>query len=56
MEKLEKDFKDFVDGLQKQYKEASEKKDADVEAVKSSGLGLLKAVDAHAKKEKKDEL
>lgn len=33
MEKLESDFKTFVDGLQKQYSEASDKKDADVEAM-----------------------
>jgi len=56
MEKIESDFKTFVDGLQKSYKEASEKKDADIEAFKSSGLGLLKAVHAHEKKAKKDEL
>jgi len=48
--KLEADFKAFVDGLQKQYTEASEKKDKDIEAVKTSGLGLLKSVQAHAKK------
>merc|ERR1719284_882236 len=56
MEKLESDFKTFVDGLQKQYKEASEKKEKDTEAIKNSGLGLLKSVHAHEKKEKKDEL
>merc|ERR1712025_1026346 len=48
--KLESDFKAFVDGLQKQYQEASDKKDKDVEAIKSSGLGLLKSVHAHEKK------
>merc|ERR1712232_604661 len=42
--KLEADFKAFVDGLQKQYEAASKKKDKDVEAIKNSGLGLLKAV------------
>jgi len=47
MEKLESDFKTFVDALQKQYSEASEKKEADVEAMKSSGLGLMKSVQAH---------
>jgi hypothetical protein len=51
-EKLESDFKAFVEGLQKQYQEASEKKDKDIEAVKESGLGLLKAVHAHEKKSK----
>jgi len=54
MEKLESDFKTFVDGLQKQYKEASEKKEKDVEAIKSSGLGLLKSVHAHEKKAKEE--
>jgi hypothetical protein len=52
--KLESDFKAFVDGLQKQYQEANEKKDKDVEALKSSGLGLLKAVHAHEKKAKSE--
>jgi len=55
MEKLETDFKSFVEGLQKQYSEASEKKEKDVEAVKASGLGLMKSV-AAAQKAKKEEL
>lgn len=50
--KLESDFKTFVDGLQKQYQEASDKKEKAVEEVKTSGLGLLKAVHAHEKKAK----
>ena len=50
MEKLEADFKTFVDGLQKSYQEASDKKDQDVEALKNSGLGVLKAVHAHEQK------
>jgi len=56
VEKLESDFKAFVEGLQKSYQEASDKKDKDVEAVKNSGLGLLKAVHAHEKKSGKSEL
>eukprot|EP00928_Gymnodinium_smaydae_P053402 TRINITY_DN373_c0_g1_i4.p2 TRINITY_DN373_c0_g1~~TRINITY_DN373_c0_g1_i4.p2 ORF type:complete len:168 (+),score=78.85 TRINITY_DN373_c0_g1_i4:3-506(+) len=52
MAKLEADFKTFVEGLQKQYEEGNKKKDADIEAIKSSGLGLLKAVNTHAKKAK----
>merc|ERR1712176_1149926 len=48
--KLEADFKAFVDGLQKQYTEASEKKDKDIEAVKAAGLGLLKSTHLHQKK------
>lgn len=56
MTKLETDFKTYVEGLQKEYQEANEKKDKDIEAVKSGGLGLLKAVHAFAKKNKKSEL
>jgi len=52
--KLEADFKAFVDGLQKQYTDANEKKDKDIEAVKTSGLGLLKSVQAHEKKAKSE--
>jgi len=52
--KLEADFKAFVDGLQKQYTEANEKKDKDIEALKASGLGLLKSVHAHEKKAKSE--
>jgi len=56
VEKLEADFKQFVEGLQKQYQEASDKKDKDTEAVKSSGLGLMKSVSAYIKKTGKTEL
>jgi len=56
MEKLETEFKEFVETLQKQYQDASDKKDKDVEAIKNSGLGLLKAVHAHEKKSGKSEL
>mmetsp|Transcript_36920 Transcript_36920/g.85353 ORF Transcript_36920/g.85353 Transcript_36920/m.85353 type:complete len:213 (+) Transcript_36920:97-735(+) len=54
VEKLESGFKTFVEGLQKQYQEASDKKDKDVEAVKSSGLGLLKSVHSYVKKQKSE--
>jgi len=53
-EKLEADFKTFVDGLQKKYTEANENKDKAVEELKNSGLGLLKAVHAHEKKAKSE--
>mmetsp|Transcript_71324 Transcript_71324/g.198934 ORF Transcript_71324/g.198934 Transcript_71324/m.198934 type:complete len:171 (+) Transcript_71324:217-729(+) len=43
-EKLEADFKAFVEGLNKAYKEESAKKDEAAEAIKNSGLGLLKSV------------
>jgi len=56
LQKLESDFKAFVDGLQKQYTEASEKKEKDAEAIKEAGLGLLKSVHAHEKKSGKSEL
>jgi len=56
IEKLESDFKTFVDGLQKSYTAASEKKEKDVQAVKEAGLGRLKAVHAHEKKAGKSEL
>jgi len=46
---IDSDFKKFVDGLQAQYKEASEKKEKDEAAIKNGGLGILKAVHAHAK-------
>jgi hypothetical protein len=52
MEKLETDFKTFVEGLQKQYQEGNEKKDKDIEDIKNSGLGLMKSVAAHAGKAK----
>mmetsp|Transcript_22677 Transcript_22677/g.63004 ORF Transcript_22677/g.63004 Transcript_22677/m.63004 type:complete len:170 (-) Transcript_22677:155-664(-) len=48
--KLEADFKSFVEGLNKQYKTESEKKDKGIEEVKSSGLGLLKSVQSYMKK------
>merc|ERR1712183_164003 len=51
---LESDFKKFVEGLQKSYTEANEKKDKDVEALKNSGLGILKSVHAFEKKGKSE--
>jgi len=56
MTQLEADFKTFVEELNTQYKENSEKKDKDIEAVKNSGLGLLKSVHAFEKKNSKSEL
>lgn len=53
--KLETEFQDFVQGLQKKYQEASTKKDEDIDAVKKSGLALMKAVQA-AGNDGKDEL
>merc|ERR1712224_143509 len=56
MEKLETDFKTFVEGLQKQYQEASDKKEKDGEDIKNSGLGLMKSVMAHSAKAGKTDL
>lgn len=53
--KIEEDFQKFVQGLQEQYQKANEQKDADLAAIKESGLGLMKAVAATAAP-KKDEL
>jgi hypothetical protein len=55
-EKLEADFKAFVEGLNKKYKEESAKKEAAVEAIAASGLGLLKSVHKHESSAKKTEL
>jgi len=49
-ETAEKTFTEEVDKLQATYKALQEAKDAAVEAVKESGLGLMKAVKAHAGK------
>mmetsp|Transcript_33297 Transcript_33297/g.97055 ORF Transcript_33297/g.97055 Transcript_33297/m.97055 type:complete len:123 (+) Transcript_33297:36-404(+) len=54
--KLDADFKLFVGGLQKEYLAASDKKDRAVAAVKAGRLGLLKSVQAHAKREGRAEL
>lgn len=54
MEKAETDFKAFVEGLQKNYQDASDKKDKAVEAIKAGGLGLIKSVHAFEKKQKSE--
>jgi hypothetical protein len=56
MEKVEKDFKAFVEGLNKQYQDESKKKDDAVAEIKGGGLGLMKAVKAAAAKGGKSEL
>jgi hypothetical protein len=50
MEKLETDFKTLVEGLQKQYAEASDEKDKAVEDIKNSDLGLMMSVKASSGK------
>lgn len=46
----EKKFTDEVDKLQKRYQELQDEKEATITNVKDSGLGLMKAVKAHAGK------
>jgi hypothetical protein len=46
LEAAEKTFKTEVEKLQKKYEQLSKDKDAAIEAVKDSGLGLMKAVKA----------
>merc|ERR1711988_583524 len=47
----EKTFSDEVDKLQKRYQELQKEKDEALEAIKASGLGLMKSVKAaNAKK------
>jgi len=56
LEDAEKTFKSEVEKLQKKYESLQEEKEAAVAAVKDSGLGLMKAVKAAGKKDKKEEL
>jgi protein disulfide-isomerase-like protein len=56
MTKAEEDFKTFVEGLQNQYQEEMKKKDETMDAIKESGLGLMKAVKIAKKKKGSDEL
>jgi len=46
----EKKFEEEVDKLQKRYKELSTEKEETLESIKASGLGMMKAVKAAAKK------
>merc|ERR1712087_851241 len=50
----EKEFEDFVKGLQAKYTEAQEKKDSTTNEIKNSGLGLTKSVLAHMKSAKSE--
>lgn len=56
MAKAEADFKEAVNKLQETYQKLMADKDAAVEAVKASGLGLMKAVKATKKSSGSDEL
>ena len=48
LEKTEKDFEAFIEGLQKQFEDEMKVKDEKVKTIKASGLGLMKAVKASA--------
>jgi hypothetical protein len=50
IEKAEKFFTDEVDKLQKSYQKLQEDKESTINAVKESGLGLMKSVKAAAGK------
>lgn len=56
MATAEEEFKTFVEGLQESYQEGMKKKDDALDAIKESGLGLMKAVKVSKKKASKDEL
>ena len=50
MADAEEEFKTFVESLQAQYQEGMKKKDDALDAIKESGLGLMKAVKVAKKK------
>jgi hypothetical protein len=56
MEKAEEDFKNGVSELQEKYQKLMTEKEETLEAIKQSGLGLMKAVKAAAGKKGSDEL
>lgn len=57
VEEVEKDFKEGVEALQKQYQDLQTNKDKVQEEIKNAGLGLMKACKNHAAKSKgSDEL
>jgi hypothetical protein len=54
MKEAEETFEKSVKELQATYEKLQKDKEAAVKAVKESGLGLMQAVQAHAKKEKQE--
>ncbi|KAL3902778.1 MAG: hypothetical protein SGILL_010699 [Bacillariaceae sp.] len=56
LEKIEADFKTFVEDLQEKYAAATEKKDDDISKVKASGLSLMQKCLTSLKQENRDEL
>merc|ERR1712151_168603 len=49
MKAAEEKLEELLKSLQSQYEEGSKKKDDAVKAIKASGLGLMKSVNAHRK-------
>mmetsp|Transcript_1822 Transcript_1822/g.5479 ORF Transcript_1822/g.5479 Transcript_1822/m.5479 type:complete len:167 (+) Transcript_1822:161-661(+) len=49
--RVEKEFKDATDEINKKYKEESQTKDEAIKAVRNSGLNLLKAIRAFESKQ-----
>jgi len=55
-EEAEKKFKDEVSKLQEKYQSLMEEKDATLDEIKKSGMGMMKAVKASLKSQGNDEL
>lgn len=54
--KLEADFKELLNGLQKEYEDADKNTKEQKEKIKASGLATMKQVHSHRKKQEKGEL
>merc|ERR1712217_808861 len=54
MKQADKDFEELLKGLQNQYEEKQKETDDKKKEIKESGLGLMKAVQAHRKKAKSE--
>lgn len=54
--KIDSDFEAFIEGLQKSYEEMMAKNQEEKDAIKKSGLGLMKAVRASKAADSHDEL
>lgn len=52
--KLEADFQEFVEGLQKQYEDKNKEKDDKTKELKDQGLGLARSIRASKKKANPD--
>merc|ERR1712217_570934 len=54
MKQADKDFEELLKSLQNQYEEKQKETDEKKKEIKESGLGLMKAVQAHRKKAKSE--